>query len=123
MLYYLIKIFLSAGIIVVVTEVSKHNPIVGGFIKSLPLISLLAIFWLYFDTKDIDKVAELSISTLWFVLPTLPFFVALPFMLKHGYGFYISLFSAMLVMLLGYMGMLALLKNSEIFSAMGKMLK
>jgi hypothetical protein len=111
MLYYLIKLFLSAGIIVAVTEVSKFNATLGGLIKSLPLISLLAILWLYADTKDVDKIATLSISTLWFVLPTLPFFIVLPLLLKQGVEFYISLLISTAVMLVGYVLMVAILKN------------
>lgn len=111
MWYYIIKLFLSAGIIVAVTEVAKVNATLGGLIKSLPLISLLAILWLYAETKDVDKIAALSISTLWFVLPTLPFFIVLPILLKQGVEFYISLFISTIVMLIGYVVMVAILKN------------
>ena len=86
MWYYLIKLFLSAGIIVAVAEVSRFNATLGGLIKSLPLISLLAILWLYAETKDIDKVVTLSISTFWFVLPTLPFFIIFPLFIKARGG-------------------------------------
>ncbi len=111
MAYYLIKLFLSATIIVLVTEVSKVNATLGGFIKSLPLISLLAILWLYAETKDVDKIVTLSISTLWFVLPTLPFFVVLPLLLKQGVEFYLSLLIATIVMLIGYMITVAIVKH------------
>jgi hypothetical protein len=103
MWYYLLKVLLSAVIIVVVTETAKFNATLGGFIKSLPLISLLAILWLYAETKDVDKIATLSISTLWFVLPTLPFFIVLPILLKQQIGFYSSLFFSILVMAFCYL--------------------
>ena len=111
MWYYLIKLFLSAGIIVMVTEIAKFNATLGGLIKSLPLISLLAILWLYAETKNVDKVMVLSISTFWFVLPTLPFFVVLPALLKQGYEFYVSLILSCIVMLLGYVLMVTVLKS------------
>lgn len=50
MLYYLVKLVLSAGIIVAVSEVAKVNTGLGALIKSLPLISIIAMIWLYVDT-------------------------------------------------------------------------
>ena len=47
MTYYLLKLFLSAGIIVLVSEIAKVNAALGALIKFLPLVSVLAIFWLY----------------------------------------------------------------------------
>ena len=43
MAYYLIKLFLSAGIIVAVSEVAKFNVGLGALIKSLPLISITGV--------------------------------------------------------------------------------
>jgi hypothetical protein len=89
--YYLVKLLLSAGIIVVVSEVAKVNAGLGALIKSLPLISILAMIWLYVDTQDTGRIAELSTSTFWLVLPTLPMFLVLPALLKSGMAFYPSL--------------------------------
>lgn len=102
MLYYLTKLLLSAGIIVVVSEVAKANATLGALIKSLPLISILAMIWLYVDTRDVTKIAELSASTFWLVLPTLPMFLVLPALLKNGFGFYASLGISIGVMLACY---------------------
>jgi hypothetical protein len=98
MLYYLTKLLLSAGIIVVVSEVAKANATLGALIKSLPIISILAMIWLYVDTQDSGKISELSISTFWLVLPTLPMFLILPALLKSGLGFYPSLAVSIAVM-------------------------
>ena len=102
MLYYLTKVLLSAGIIVAVAEVAKVNATLGALIKSLPLISILAMIWLYVDTRDTGKISELSTSTFWLVLPTLPMFLILPALLKHGLGFYASLAISIAVMALCY---------------------
>ncbi len=102
MLYYLIKLLLSAGIIVIVSEVAKASPGLGALIKSLPLVSILAMIWLYVDTKDTGRIAELSVGTFWLVLPTLPMFLVLPALLKSGTGFYASLGISIAVMLLCY---------------------
>lgn len=103
MFYYLTKLLLSAGIIVLVSEVAKANATLGALIKSLPLISILAMIWLYVDTRDVGKIAELSASTFWLVLPTLPMFLVLPALLKNGFGFYSGLGISIGVMLLCYL--------------------
>lgn len=110
-MYYALKVLLSATIIVIVAEVSKFNEVIGGLIKSLPLISLLALIWLYAETNDPAKIVTFSYSTFWFVIPTLPMFLVLPYLLNRGLNFYISLFVSVIVMLVGYVVMLTILKR------------
>ena len=109
MFYYLVKLALSAGIIVAVSEIAKFNVGLGALIKSLPLISIIAMIWLYVDTRDTARIAELSVSTFWLVLPTLPMFLVLPGLLRSGLGFYASLAIAVGVMAACYAAMLPLL--------------
>jgi hypothetical protein len=73
---------ISAGIIVAASEISKKLPSIGGILISLPLTSLLAIIWLYVDTKSTQKVVELSYTVFWMVIPSLALFIALPLLLK-----------------------------------------
>lgn len=103
MTYYVVKLLLSAGIIVAVSEIAKHSAGLGALIKSLPLISILAMIWLYVDTQDTGKISELSTATFWLVLPTLPMFLVLPALLKHGLGFYPSLAISVAVMAVCYL--------------------
>jgi uncharacterized membrane protein (GlpM family) len=102
LLRYVIKIMISAIIITVVSEVSKKTGYIGGLIASLPLTSMLALFWLYNDTKNVDKVAELSTSILLFVIPSLIFFVFMPLLLKRGMNFYLALAISSGAMMSGY---------------------
>lgn len=88
---YVIKVILAAIIIVVVTEVSKATPFIGALIKSLPIISIVSLTWLYLDTRDVALVASLSRSTFWLVLPTLPMFLALPWLLSLGVNYFVTL--------------------------------
>jgi hypothetical protein len=111
MLYYAIKLILSATIIVIVSEVAKVNVGLGALIKSLPLISILAMVWLYLDTRDVGQIAALSTSTFWLVLPTLPMFLVLPVLLKNGIAFYVSLGISIGVMLVCYLVALPLLSR------------
>jgi hypothetical protein len=91
MLYLVVKAGLSGVIIAVASEVARRAPALGALILSLPLISLLAFLWLWRDTGDSVRIAALSESTFWYVLPTLPMFLVLPALLRHGVGFWAAL--------------------------------
>ncbi len=58
---------------------------------SLPLVSLLAIVWLWRDTGNPIRIANLAQATFWYVLPSLPMFLAFPYMLRHGVSFWLAL--------------------------------
>lgn len=79
---YIIKTLLSLVVIVSVSEIAKRSSLIGGILVSLPLVSLLAIIWLWIDTKSKIKVAELSHSIFWLVIPSLVLFISLPMLLK-----------------------------------------
>ena len=91
MLYLVIKAALSGIIVAAVSEIARRYPGWGGLVASLPLTSLLAMLWLWRDTGDSGRVAELAGSTFWFILPSLPLFVALPLLLRSGVGFWLSM--------------------------------
>lgn len=111
MLYTLFKLFASAGIIVLVSELAKRGSWLGSLLASLPIISLLAIVWLYVDTRDAEKVAALSNGVFWLVLPSLSFFIALPLLLRMKMNFWLSLAVAVVIMFVCYLLMMALLKK------------
>ena len=91
MIYLLIKAVVSAIIIVIVSETARRNPGTGALIASLPLISILGMIWLWRDTGDVQRLAEHSAATFWFVLPSLPMFLVIPMLLKRGLGFWPAL--------------------------------
>ncbi len=91
MSYYLTKIALTTALIVVISEIAKRSSFVGARLASIPLVSVLAMIWLYVDTKDIAKISVLSTSVFWLVLPSLVLFVTLPILLKQGLNFYFSI--------------------------------
>ncbi|HEV2866782.1 MAG TPA: DUF3147 family protein [Allosphingosinicella sp.] len=94
MAYLLLKALLSGLVVAAASEAARRWPGIGGLIVSLPLVSLLAFLWLWRDTGDAGKVAQLSQSTFWFLLPSMPMFVALPWMLRSGWGFWPSFAAA-----------------------------
>jgi hypothetical protein len=91
MLYLFIKAALSGAIVAAVSEIARRYPTWGGLVASLPLTSLLAMLWLWRDSGDAGRVAELSASTIWFIVPSLPLFVVLPLLLRSGVGFWASM--------------------------------
>jgi hypothetical protein len=90
-LYLVIKAAISGVIVAAVSEIARRYPGWGGLVASLPLTSLLAMLWLWRDTGDAGRVAELSVSTLWFFAPSIPLFIALPLLLRSGVGFWASI--------------------------------
>ncbi len=91
MLYYTLKILLSAIVIVAITEIAKRSTGFAALIAALPLTSLLAFVWLYLDDSPLSQIADLSMQIFWLVLPSLLLFLLLPILLKHGLGFWFSL--------------------------------
>ncbi|MBN1636479.1 MAG: DUF3147 family protein [Deltaproteobacteria bacterium] len=112
MTYYLIKIVITLVLIVVISEVAKKSALLGGIFATVPLISMLAIVWLYMDTKSIEKVSALATSVFWLVIPSLALFVALPVLLKKGLGFYWSMCIALMITALCYYVMIILLEKT-----------
>ena len=91
MLYFVIKAALSGLIVAAVSEIARRNPGWGGLLASLPLTSLLAMVWLWRDTHDGERVAELAGSDFWFILPSLPLFLVLPWLVRSGVSFWLSM--------------------------------
>ena len=91
MTYYLVKIFVTTVLIVVISEIAKRSTFIGAILASVPLVSVLAMIWLYIDTKDVTRISNLSISIFWLVIPSLTLFLALPLLLKQGLNFYLSI--------------------------------
>lgn len=102
MFYLVLKFVLSAAVIVAVGEVAKRSSLFGALIASLPLTSLLAIIWLYLDTGCVERVNALTSSILWLVLPSLLFFLVLPWLLRNGLNFWWALFVSCLFTAAGY---------------------
>ena len=90
-MFYAIKTVISALIIVLVSEVSKRSTVLAAVLLALPIVSLISFVWLYVDNKDTGKIADLSAETFWYVLPTLPMFLLLSYLLRRDFHFYVAL--------------------------------
>jgi hypothetical protein len=110
-MYLLFKLVLSAAIIAAVSEIARRSTLVGALVASLPLTSVLAMIWLYHETGDASRVADLSREIFWLVLPSLLLFVTLPWLLKRGWTFYMALAVAIGCTTAGYGLMSVVLKR------------
>jgi len=110
-MYYMIKIVITTLLIVAISEIAKRSTFMGAILASVPLVSVLAMFWLYIDTKDISKVIALSSSIFWFVLPSLTLFVSLPLLLKQNINFYLSVSISIFITILSYWIMISILNH------------
>ena len=111
MLYYLFKVAVSAVVIVMIAEISKRNTLAGALLASVPLVSVMAMIWLYIDSRDAGRVATLATSVFWLVLPSLALFVALPLLLKQGFHFYLSMGVSIAITIACYGLMILTLKH------------
>ena len=91
MLYLIIKAAISGVIVAIVSEVAKRYPGFGALIASLPLMSVLGMIWLWHDKPDVPNMAAHVQATFWFVLPSLPMFLVMPWLLRNGVSFWASL--------------------------------
>ena len=105
MLYLIVKAIISGIIIAIVSEVAKRYPGWGALIVSLPLVSILAMIWLWRDTHDPVRLAFHAEATFWFVLPSLPMFLLVPYMLRHEWSFWSALTVGCALTILLYLAM------------------
>jgi hypothetical protein len=89
--FLIIRAAVSGTLVVAIGELAKKNNTVASIVHSLPLVSLLALIWLFHDTHDSGLIARHAQGTFWFVLPTLPMFLAIPWLLRRGVGFWPTL--------------------------------
>ncbi|HUG63645.1 MAG TPA: DUF3147 family protein [Gaiellaceae bacterium] len=98
----LVRAAISGVIIALASEAARRSSILGAVIISLPLTSLLAIVWLYRDTRDTDEIASFAWSILWIIPPSLIFFVVLPLALGRGLHFVTAILLAAAVTTAAY---------------------
>ena len=102
MAWYVMKIAVTAIIVVIVSEIAKRLPLLGSLIASLPLISVLGMIWIFNETKDVQRLITHAEGTFWYVLPSLPMFLLMPWMMRKGVSFYLSLGTGIIVTVLLY---------------------
>ena len=91
MLYYILKVTITALLVVAISEIAKRSSSVAALVAELPLTTLLAFVWLHIDATPPEIIAELSSQIFWLVIPSLLLFLLFPLLLRHGLNFWLSL--------------------------------
>ena len=81
-MYFLAKTLLSALIVAGVSELSRRFALISSLLIALPLTSVLAFCWIYYESRDTQKIIDMSYAVFWLVIPSLLFFLLLPALLK-----------------------------------------
>jgi hypothetical protein len=114
MKWLITKYLITAAVVVLVSESAKRSDRFGGFIAALPMITLLTLVWLHMENQPEVKLANHARFTFWYVLPTLPMFLAFPWLL-HRIGFWWTIGACTILTIICF-GLLALvLKRFGIF--------
>ncbi len=108
-MYVVFKTLLSALLIVTASEAGRRNAVIGALVASLPLVSVMAMAWLWIDTHDAPRLAAFSLTTFWYVLPSLPMFLLLSVLLRGGVPFWLALAAGALLTVLLYTAMTVML--------------
>lgn len=96
MLWLITKYFLTAAVVVLVSEAAKCSDKLGGLIAALPMVTVLTLIWLYVEKQPMEKIANHARYTFWYVVPTLPMFLAFPVLLPR-LGFWPTLLACVLI--------------------------
>lgn len=86
-----LKASISGILIAAASTLAKRYPGFGAMIASLPLVSVIGMIWLWGEKPDAHNMAAHAGATFWFVLPSLPMFLLIPWMLRQGFGFWSAL--------------------------------
>jgi len=97
--YILLKYLITAGVVVLVSELAKRSDKLGGLVAALPLVTVLTLIWLYVEQQPASKIANHAYYTFWYVLPTLPMFLLFPYLLPK-IGFVYTLISCVVFTIL-----------------------
>jgi len=90
------KYLITAAVVVAVSEAAKRSDKLGGFVAALPLVTFLALIWLYVEKQPQAKISNHAWYTFWYVIPTLPMFLAFPVLLPR-LGFWATMLASILI--------------------------
>ena len=110
-IYYAIKLVVSASLIVLISEIAKRSAGFAALIASLPLTSLLAFVWLGVEGAQPEKIAELSSQIFWLIVPSLVLFPSLSILLRMGVNLWGSLAMASAATVIAYLALLPVLRR------------
>lgn len=96
----ILKYLITAGLVVLISEVARRSDKLGALIAALPMVTVLAMTWMFFELKgeqQTEKIANHAWYTFWYVIPTMPMFLLMPLMLRKGIHYGWSLLAGCIV--------------------------
>lgn len=105
-----IKYFVTAAVVVLVSEIAKRSDQAGALVSSLPLVTFMVLIWLYLEKQSPEKISNHAWYTFWYVIPTLPMFLVFPWLHQH-YGFWLALLACALLTIVLFWLWAVVLKN------------
>lgn len=96
MAWLITKYFITAAVVVFISEVAKRSDKLGGLVAALPLVTVLTLIWLFVEKQPPEKIANHAWYTFWYVVPTLPMFLVFPLLLVR-LGFWPTLLACVII--------------------------
>lgn len=104
------KYLLTAAIVVLVSEVARRSDRMGAVIAALPLVTVLTLIWLQVQHQPELKISNHAWYTFWYVLPTLPMFLAFPWLMSK-LGFWLSLLASAAITVICFVLLAVMMKK------------
>ncbi|MDF7674956.1 DUF3147 family protein [Acetobacteraceae bacterium ESL0709] len=101
MLWLTVKYIITAGIVVLISEVAKRSDRLGGLIAALPLVTIMVLIWMKIEGQSELKIANHAWYTFLYVVPTLPMFLLFP-LLYQNLGFGPTLLVSCIITIFGF---------------------
>jgi len=58
MSWIITKYLITAAVVVLITEVAKRSDRLGALVAALPIVTILALIWLYVENQSTEKIAN-----------------------------------------------------------------
>ncbi|MDF4001822.1 DUF3147 family protein [Luteibacter sp. PPL552] len=97
--WIIVKYLATAAVVVAVSEFAKRSDRIGALVAALPLVTLLVLTWLHVERQPVEKIANHAWYTFWYVVPTLPMFLAFPWLLARC-GFWPAMLASAVITVL-----------------------
>lgn len=109
MVYYITKLTITALLIVLISEIAKRSSLAGALLAAIPLVSILAMTWMYIDTNNSSNAVEFSNRIVWLIAPSMTLFIAFPILVKKDFGFYPSMLISIFMTIFAYYSVIFIL--------------
>jgi uncharacterized membrane protein (GlpM family) len=104
------KYLVTAAVVVLVSELAKRSGRLGSLAAALPLVTVLALIWMYIEKQPLEKIADFSRYTFWYVVPTLPMFLAIPRLLAR-FDFWPAMAIGVMITLICFVAFAAIVRR------------